>query len=976
MRRLTLSTKLFAAALPILVAVVALLALTVRSDLQTVQRAESGAELGEVWQPLIATIDAIEAEVASIGGAPMPAGTENQDPATLRRTTDQAINTLRESIDQLGAARAAGEHITASRSALSAARRTIDLGDMATQMQADTDPLDAYDLAGREIVAVGQLLPAEAGDADLGRELLAVVKLAESKLAANEVVAQTTVWAENPADRAPLLQARSAFSDMESSLSEFAATAPDEWAAQYRQSGYTTALSSYRADLDTAVRDSAAGREAGFDTAGFADLVEQGVTFQQSISQSIVDQATAQVDEVRRAALIRIGVILGAVLLAALIAAFIVRSITRRVRAVATGANQVADEQLPALVEALRDPRGNAVLPDIEPLKARGGDELAELARSFNSMQSTLVEVASEQVEVLRRGVSDIFVTMARRNRSLIDRQLAMLDEYEAECDEPDILSHYYQLDHLATRMRRNSESLLVLANAEPKRRRVKATEIDDVVRASIGEVEDYRRVQIEALESLQVRGNVVADVSHLLAELLDNATSFSPPDSPVRVGGRRTGDSYMLRIVDDGVGVGPERLHELNDLLAEPPVIGLSASTTLGISVVSLLANKHGIGVTLSSGNPGLTVDVVLPSTLFGPIEETYGGAMPSLPGAVAPAAPGMPVAPPEMSAAPPVTATPQYDVAEYDAPAEATAQPAPAAPAPAATPGFDDDAPRVVASDWTRISADLSAFRSGMQSATEQSAAEEPAATAEQPEPEPGSWATQPDPAPLESRPAPADDPYADPFGLRQPDPEPQVAPADEDAAIAGALDAFGADAVPSAAAPPAPAAPPAGFADPQLPPPPAIRHGEFDVPPAPPVTADGPSRSPVSPVEARPAPRLETQADTGPALPTRSPGAQTAAGGPDRLAEAPPSGSEPGALSAALAAFDAPHTDPTDDLPTRAPGFGSQEPIDEPSSISQSRLDPEALRERLRSFQSEFATGQETGPDPQTDLGGDPR
>ena len=155
----------------------------------------------------------------------------------------------------------------------------------------------------------------------------------------------------------------------------------------------------------------------------------------------------------------------------------------------------------------------------------------------------------------------DIFVTMARRNRSLIDRQLAMLDEFEAEVDDPDVLSNYYQLDHMATRMRRNSESLLVLANAEPKRRRVKATEIDDVVRAAIGEVEDYRRIEVEALESLQVRGNVVADVSHLVAELLDNATSFSPPDSLVRVGGRRAGDSYMLRIVDNGVGIGVDRL-------------------------------------------------------------------------------------------------------------------------------------------------------------------------------------------------------------------------------------------------------------------------------------------------------------------------------------------------------------------------------------------------------------------------------
>ena len=180
----------------------------------------------------------------------------------------------------------------------------------------------------------------------------------------------------------------------------------------------------------------------------------------------------------------------------------------------------------------------------------------------------------------------------------------------------------------MATRMRRNSESLLVLANAEPKRRRVKATEIDDVVRAAIGEVEDYRRIEIEALESLQVKGNVVADVSHLLAELLDNATSFSPPESLVRVGGRRAGDSYMLRIVDNGVGIGVERLKELNELLREPPIVGLSVEPTLGMSVVSLLAHRHDIRATLSQGNPGTTVDVLLPASLFGPIDVPLGGS------------------------------------------------------------------------------------------------------------------------------------------------------------------------------------------------------------------------------------------------------------------------------------------------------------------------------------------------------------
>ncbi len=186
------------------------------------------------------------------------------------------------------------------------------------------------------------------------------------------------------------------------------------------------------------------------------------------------------------------------------------------------------------------------------------------------------------------------------------------------------MLANYYRLDHLATRMRRNSESLLVLASAESRRRRTKATDVDDVVRAAIGEVEDYRRIDVLNLDHLQVRGAVVADISHLLAELLDNASSFSPPESRVTVSGRYAGEHYLISISDEGVGIGPDRLEQLNDILIHPPIVGLSVEPTLGMSVVSLLANKHGVQVRLVPSSPGLLVEVVLPATLYGPIDAT----------------------------------------------------------------------------------------------------------------------------------------------------------------------------------------------------------------------------------------------------------------------------------------------------------------------------------------------------------------
>ncbi len=1037
MRRLSLTTKLIAAAAPLVLAVVALLALTLRSDYHHIQEAQSGAVLGGVWEPLIEALDAVEAEAATLN-SPDPV----TDPDT-RRATDQAINELREAIKELNAFDAASQHVTTARSSMSAARRTLDMAAIAPQMVAEIDPAEAYGSASRELVAVGQLLPPEAGDPQLGSELLAVVKLAEAKLHANDVIASTSQWPNPSRSMSPLVQARVAFASLVSTLGEFEAIAPDDWATQYRQSGFTTSVGTFRTSLDSVTRAADAGEIETFDTAAFTEFTEQGVGFQRSVSQSIVDRANTEASSARTSALIRSGIILLAVLLAVLLAWFITRSITRRVKAVADSANRVATEQLPALVEALRDPRGKAVLPAIDPVDARGNDDLSELAHAFNSMQETLIDVAHEQVEVLRRGVSDIFVTMARRNRSLIDRQLAMLDEYEAAIDDPEILGNYYQLDHLATRMRRNSESLLVLANAEPKRRRVKATEIDDVVRASIGEVEDYTRIEIQHLESLQVSGSVVADISHLLAELLDNATSFSPPDSPVRVGGRKAGDSYMLRIVDDGVGIAPERLRELNELLREPPIVGLSVESTLGVSVVSLLANKHNIEVTLSAGSPGLTVDVILPGSLFGPIDAPVAPA-PAIASAdgsddsseqivawndqpdaahdesfqVANVAQNTP--PPftvpepkretitaEQVASEPATSTPNvFDTVTEPgapaAPAPAVFEPAvfePVAPNPAdaervapapadfesvaTTPDtstqadlqpadFDPyerrpdtqgpaaaQAPATIeASDWTKMSLDLSAFTTGSESPAAPTIAQADVPTIAQ-----------------------ADVPTIT---------DPVATPAAADAAPVPTLDDESPTVFPDLTGPSLPSfdtSAPATPGEPVMPPPPARPHGEFDTPLAPPITANPLTQRPVTPDTARPLPAnpMTPAADIAPALPTRT-NRGSGPEGPDRLADqaaaggSPVAASEPSALQAALSAFDtgrnAVGAQLGGDLPTRARGAEPVPFVEEPSAVTQSRVDPAALRDRLRAFQTEFSNAGDSGNDIYTDTTNDQR
>lgn len=298
-----------------------------------------------------------------------------------------------------------------------------------------------------------------------------------------------------------------------------------------------------------------------------------------------------------------------------LIAAFLMgRSISQGVDEVARAADTVARKDLIDLLDALRSPDPD--LASIAPLEldTERDDEVGDLARSFAGLHTALIEVAGRQMEALRKGVSSIFVTLARRNSSLVDRQLALLDELEDREEDPKTLSGFYQLDHLATRMRRNAESLLVLAGSESPRVWAKATDMADVVRAAVGEVDEYQRIEVLALEPAKLSGGAVSDVSHLLAELLENAIQFSPPSEAVRVTGLFDMDGYQITVSDRGVGVSEARIAELNRILDKPPALGLSVEPTLGMYVVAKLAHRHGVGVELIKGVPGITARITVP--------------------------------------------------------------------------------------------------------------------------------------------------------------------------------------------------------------------------------------------------------------------------------------------------------------------------------------------------------------------------
>jgi signal transduction histidine kinase len=356
-----------------------------------------------------------------------------------------------------------------------------------------------------------------------------------------------------------------------------------------------------------------------------------------SVGQAAAAEEADAAAAARNAAL----VVTAVVLLTLLVASLVARSIARPITRLTAAANVLADERLPSLVEQMRRP-GAMPVRDPVPLPIGSKDEVGQLARALDKIQGVTGTVADEQAVVLRKGIGDIFVNLARRNQTLLDRQIEFLDQLEAAEEDPDVLQDLFKLDHLATRMRRNAESLLVLAGAEPPRRRGRPVDMADVVRVAVGEVEHFARVQLLSLDDATVAGAVAVDVAHLLSELMENATQFSPPETAVAVTGSRTatGD-YLIVVADQGIGMTAEQLSEANDLIAHPPPVGLSISRSLGFTVIGRLAERHALTVHLQPApDGGIRATVGLPAGLLDPAPTGRAGSAAPRPARPGPAA------------------------------------------------------------------------------------------------------------------------------------------------------------------------------------------------------------------------------------------------------------------------------------------------------------------------------------------------
>ncbi|MFF0204928.1 nitrate- and nitrite sensing domain-containing protein [Streptomyces sp. NPDC005017] len=357
---------------------------------------------------------------------------------------------------------------------------------------------------------------------------------------------------------------------------------------------------------------------------GAATAKYQGYnTVETELVDKAVDAAQVIADDAKQDAFVTGGITVVALLAAFILAGMVARQMSRSMRQLRNAAFGIAEQRLPMLVDQLSRTDPGRVDTRVAPIPITSTDEIGEVARAFDQVHREAVRLAAEQA-LLRGNINAIFTNLSRRNQSLIEGQLTLITDLENNEADPDQLENLFRLDHLATRMRRNGENLLVLAGEEPGRRWDQPVPLVDVLRAASSEVEQYERIELSGVPEAEIHGRAVTDLVHLLAELLENATTFSSPQTKVRVTATRLPDGrVMIEIHDKGIGLTAEDFADINHKLANPPTVDAAISQRMGLFVVGRLSDRHGIRVQLrpSGEQAGTTSLVMLPDAI------THGG-------------------------------------------------------------------------------------------------------------------------------------------------------------------------------------------------------------------------------------------------------------------------------------------------------------------------------------------------------------
>ncbi len=378
---------------------------------------------------------------------------------------------------------------------------------------------------------------------------------------------------------------------------------------------------------------------------------------QGEVDAAVADRVSDERGQLLRNALLQgVGILL-VLVLTVVLTSVVAGRITRRLRSLRNTVTKVAYDRLPSVVRELNAAPPGSVRPNevadrsVSEFRITGADEIAEVATATRALHREAVRIAGEQA-VMRANVAEIFVHLSRREQRLVDAMLAQVDKVERDEADPERLQQLYQLDHLATRMARINQSLLVLGGSGSSRVRQEPVPLDRVTQAALSQIEHYTRVRMGAVDKeLCVAGPAVDEIVHLLAELLDNATGYSPPETEVLVTGHALSDRAIVQVVDQGVGLSAQRYQQLNAALANPTSVDVSGVRAMGLTVVARLAARHGVAVELRPGpTRGTVAEIVMPATIIvhrpvqqpEPVASGVGAALFS-PGGAHPARPGV---------------------------------------------------------------------------------------------------------------------------------------------------------------------------------------------------------------------------------------------------------------------------------------------------------------------------------------------
>ncbi|WP_344102330.1 ATP-binding protein [Myceligenerans crystallogenes] len=420
--------------------------------------------------------------------------------------------------------------------------------------------------------------------------------------------------------------------------------------------------------------------------------VQEARVVRDGVRQDALRLAQAQAQEAFNQALVTGGIAVGALAFSIITALVIARRLVSPLRRLTQAAGVVRD-RLPTLVEQVSVP-GQGPTMNLDPISVESSDEIGQLAAAFNDVNRTTIEVAREQA-ALRGSIAEMFVNVARRDQVLLNRQLAFLDDLERSEEDPTTLSNLFRLDHLATRMRRNAESLLVLAGIDSGRRVRQPMPVSDVIRTASSEIELYDRVRLNLVTDPMMLGHNALNAAHLLAELLENATNFSEPHTPVEVATERTEEFVTVTVRDHGLGMTPEEIAEANSKVASHAASDAVGAQRLGLFVVGRLADRLGASVEFATGSDGngTIVTVRFPAVLFlpdssmplpqptDPLEASTQAAAARMGGGAPNGAPVSPVAPaaPGTTSFPGIESAPPAQRPQVAAPAAAFQTPAP---------------------------------------------------------------------------------------------------------------------------------------------------------------------------------------------------------------------------------------------------------------------------------------------------------